>query len=211
MDKILKTHTFESSDEDMVAPFRAKKWKILSDSEDDIGDGENQSDEKKLFPSVNGEKPSLKKFRIQQRCVDSSDEENGDLNVRLMKTSKVEREKKLLEMRKKVRVKRRLYSSGDDSDDNQELSSGSDDVDIDRDLEDFVVSDNVVEMEEEESEDEESEDEESEVGSEGEGVQQRGRKPGGSYVYTNPYKEMDELFEDNDIMKVLSKKMVRGI
>ena len=39
----------------------------------------------------------------------------------------------------------------------------------------------------------------------------RGRKPGGSYVYTNPYKEMDELFEDNDIMKVLSKKMVRGI
>ena len=160
MDEILKTHTFESSDEDMVAPFQAKKWKILSDSEDDIGDGENQSDEKKLFPSVNGEKPSLKKFRIRQRCVDSSDEENGDLNVKLMKTSKVEREKKLLEMRKKVRAKRRLYSSGDDSDDNQDLGSRNDDVDIDGNLVDFVVSDNVVEMEEE-SEDEESEDEES--------------------------------------------------
>ena len=123
-----------------------------------------------------------------------------------MKTSKVERGKKLLEMRKKVRAKRGLYSSGDDSDDSQDLSSRNDDVDIDGDLEDFVVSDNVVEMEEEESEDDESEE-----GSEGEGVQQRGRKPGGSYVYTNPYKEMDELFEDNDIMKVLSKKMVRGI
>ena len=142
--------------------------------------------------------------------VDSSDEENGDLNVKLMKTSKVEREKKLLEMRKKVRAKRRLYSSGDDSDDSQDLGSRNDDVDIDGNLVDFVVSDNVVEMEEE-SEDGESEDDESEEGSEGEGVQQRGRKPGGSYVYTNPYKEMDELFEDNDIMKVLSKKMVRGI
>ena len=75
-----------------------------------------------------------------------------------MKTSKVEREKKLLEMRKKVRAKRRLYSSGDESDDSQEPGSGGDDVDIDGDLEDFVVSDNVVEMEEEESEDEESED-----------------------------------------------------
>ena len=211
MDEILKTYTFESSDEDMVAPFQAKKWKILSDSEDDIGDGENRSDEKELFSSVNGEKPSLKKFKIRQRCVDSSDEENGDLNVRLMKTSKVEREKKLLEMRKKVRAKRRLYSSGDDSDDSQDLGSRNDDVDIDGNLVDFVVSDNVVEMEEEESEDGESEDDESEEGSEGEGVQQRGRKPGGSYVYTNPYKEMDELFEDNDIMKVLSKKMVRGI
>ena len=46
----LITHTFESSDEDMVTPFQAKKWKILSDSEDDIGDGENRSDEKELFP-----------------------------------------------------------------------------------------------------------------------------------------------------------------
>ena len=160
MDGILKTPTSESSDEDMVTPPQTKKWKILSDSEDDIGDGENPSDEKKLFSSDNDEKPSLKKFKIQQRCVDSSDEENDDLNVRLMKTSKVEREKKLLEMRKKVRAKRRLYSSGDDSDDSQDLGSGSDDVDIDGDLEDFVVSDNVVEMEEE-SEDEESEDEES--------------------------------------------------
>ena len=157
MDEILKTPTSESSDEDMVTSFQAKKWKILSDSEDDIGDGENPSDEKELFSSVNDEKPSLKKFKIRQRCVDSSDEENDDLNVRLMKTSKVEREKKLLEMRKKVRAKRRLYSSGDESDDSQDHGSGSDDVDIDGDLEDFVVSDNVVEKEEE-SEDEESED-----------------------------------------------------
>ena len=163
MDEILKTPTSESSDEDMVTSFQAKKWKILSDSEDDIGDGENPSDEKELFSSVNDEKPSLKKFKIRQRCVDSSDEENGDLNVRLMKTSKVERGKKLLEMRKKVRAKRRLYSSGDESDDSQDLGSGGDDVDIDGDLEDFVVSDNVVEMEEEESEDDESEE-----GSEGE-------------------------------------------
>ena len=207
MDGIFKTPTSESSDEDMVTSFQAKKWKILSDSEDDIGDGENPSDEKKIFSSANDEKPPPKKFKkIQQRFVDSSDEENDDLNVRLMKTSKVEREKKLLEMRKKVRAKRRLYSSGDESDDSQDPGSGGDDVDIDGDLEDFVVSDNVVEMEEEESEDDESEE-----GSEGEGVQQRGRKPGGSYVYTNPYKELDELFEDNDIMKVLSKKMVRGI
>ena len=206
MDEILKTPTSESSDEDMVTSFQAKKWKILSDSEDDIGDGENPSDEKKIFSSANDEKPPPKKFKkIQQRFVDSSDEENDDLNVRLMKTSKVEREKKLLEMRKKVRVKRRLYSSGDDSDDNQDLGSGSDDVDIDGDLEDFVVSDNVVEME-----DGESEDGESEEGSEGGGAQQRVGKPGGSYVYINPYKEMDELFEDTNIMEVLSKKMVRG-
>ena len=205
MDEILKTPTSESSDEDMVTSFQAKKWKILSDSEDDIGDGENPSDEKKLFSSANDEKPSLKKFKIQQRCVDSSDEENDDLNVRLMKTSKVEREKKLLEMRKKVRAKRRLYSSGDESDDSQDLGSGGDDVDIDGDLEDFVVSDNVVEME-----DGESEDGESEEGSEGGGAQERVGKPGGSYVYINPYKEMDELFEDTNIMEVLSKKMVRG-
>ena len=54
MDEILKTPTSESSDEDMVTSFQAKKWKILSDSEDDIGDdigdGENRSDEKELFP-----------------------------------------------------------------------------------------------------------------------------------------------------------------
>ena len=210
MDEILKTPTSESSDEDMVTSFQAKKWKILSDSEDDIGDGENPSDEKKLFSSTNDEKPPLKKFKIQQRFVDSSDEENDDLNVRLMKTSKVEREKKLLEMRKKVRAKRRLYSSGDESDDSQEPGSGGDDVDIDGDLEDFVVSDNVVEMEDGESEDGESEDGESEEGSEGGGAQQRVGKPGGSYVYINPYKEMDELFEDTNIMEVLSKKMVRG-
>ena len=49
MDEILKTPTSESSDEDMVTSFQAKKWKILSDSEDDIGDGENPSDEKKKF------------------------------------------------------------------------------------------------------------------------------------------------------------------
>ena len=206
MDEILKTPTSESSDEDMVTSFQAKKWKILSDSEDDIGDGENPSDEKKIFSSANDEKPPPKKFKkIQQRFVDSSDEENDDLNVRLMKTSKVEREKKLLEMRKKVRAKRRLYSSGDESDDTQDLGSGGDDVDIDGDLEDFVVSDNVVEME-----DGESEDGESEEGSEGGGAQQRVGKPGGSYVYINPYKEMDELFEDTNIMEVLSKKMVRG-
>ena len=206
MDEILKTPTSESSDEDMVTSFQAKKWKILSDSEDDIGDGENPSDEKKNFSSANDEKPPPKKFKkIQQRFVDSSDEENDDLNVRLMKTSKVEREKKLLEMRKKVRAKRRLYSSGDDSDDSQDLSSRNDDVDIDGDLEDFVVSDNVVEME-----DGESEDGESEEGSEGGGAQQRVGKPGGSYVYINPYKEMDELFEGTNIMEVLSKKMVRG-
>ena len=210
MDEILKTPTSESSDEDMVTSFQAKKWKILSDSEDDIGDGENPSDEKKLFSSTNDEKPPLKKFKIQQRFVDSSDEENDDLNVRLMKTSKVEREKKLLEMRKKVRAKRRLYSSGDESDDSQDPGSGGDDVDIDGDLEDFVVSDNVVEMEDGESEDGESEDGESEEGSEGGGAQQRVGKPGGSYVYINPYKEMDELFEDTNIMEVLSKKMVRG-
>ena len=211
MDEILKTPTSESSDEDMVTSFQAKKWKILSDSEDDIGDGENPSDEKKIFSSANDEKPPPKKFKkIQQRFVDSSDEENDDLNVRLMKTSKVEREKKLLEMRKKVRAKRRLYSSGDESDDSQEPGSGGDDVDIDGDLEDFVVSDNVVEMEDGESEDGESEDGESEEGSEGGGAQQRVGKPGGSYVYINPYKEMDELFEDTNIMEVLSKKMVRG-
>ena len=39
MDEILKTHTFESSDEDMVAPSQAKKWKILSDSEDTVASG----------------------------------------------------------------------------------------------------------------------------------------------------------------------------
>ena len=199
MDEILKTPTSESSDEDMVTSFQAKKWKILSDSEDDIGDGENPSDEKKIFSSANDEKPPPKKFKkIQQRFVDSSDEENDDLNVRLMKTSKVEREEK-------VRAKRRLYSSGDESDDSQDPGSGGDDVDIDGDLEDFVVSDNVVEME-----DGESEDGESEEGSEGGGAQQRVGKPGGSYVYINPYKEMDELFEDTNIMEVLSKKMVRG-
>ena len=90
MDGILKTPTSESSDEDMVTPPQTKKWKILSDSEDDIGDGENPSDEKKNFSSANDEKPPPKKFKkIQQRFVDSSDEENDDLNVRLMKTSKL--------------------------------------------------------------------------------------------------------------------------
>ena len=92
----LKTNTFESRDEEVFTPSKAKKWKVLSSSENDIEKDENTSDEEKLFSYVNDEKPPLKKFKIQQRCVDSSDEENDDLNVGLMKPSKVEREKKLL-------------------------------------------------------------------------------------------------------------------
>ena len=194
----LKTNAFDSSsDEEVFIPSQAKKLKVLSASEDDIDEDGN--------PSVNDEKPSLKKFKIQQRCVDSSDEENVDLNVGLLKTPKVEREKKLLEMRKKVRAKKGLYSSGDESNGYQDTGPDNSGDDLD----DFVVDDNVVEMEEEKESEELSE--------EDRGVKQKKRKskrnskqkrgkPADAYVYVNPYKEMNDQFEDIDVMEVLSKK-----
>ena len=190
----LKTNTVESSDEEVFTPSKAKKWNVLSSSENEKD--ENTSDEEKLFSYVNDEKPSLKKFKIQQRCVDSSDEEKVDFNVGLLKTSKVEREKKLLEMRKRVRAKKGLYSSGEESDDTGSDNSGDDGTD--NDLDNFVVDDNIVEMVEEKELEEESEEERV--------VKQTKGKPTDDYVYINPYKEMDDQFEDIDIMLVLSKK-----
>ena len=232
--KTLEQEVNESSDEEMFTPSRAKKRKVLSDSEDD-----DQDEDKFLTSGVDDKKPSLKKSKIR-RCLDSSDEENVDSNVGEIKTPKAEREKKLQELRRKVKNKKGLYSSGDESDvndddcpdesDEEDLpmfqhedvlpEEAESDDDPDNDLDGFVVDDNVVEMEQGNESEEESEEEEEvkqkkrkskriKKQKKEKAAEEDGDSENDNYDYANPYKEMNDQFEDTDIMEVLSKKTAK--
>ena len=182
--------------------------------------------------------------------VDSSDEENVDVNIR---TPKHERIKKLQQMSKNVQAKKGLYvSSEDESDDEEDLpmfqheeelpeeALKSETVNEDSDLEDFVVDDDVVEVEDE-SEEASGEGEEEEAvstDSESDNKQRKSKRlqtasrklktkkktkkskirteeeeedeeEEDDYDYANPYVEMDDAMESNDIIDILSKNTAK--
>ena len=110
-----------------------------------------------------------------------------------------------------------------------EEADSDDKEDIDGDLDDFVVDDDHVEMEDNQDESEESEEEntdaetskrarrksdckkrsrraakKSKIKSEGDNDSEDENED--TFDYANPYKEMDEEFENADIMDILSKK-----
>ena len=110
-----------------------------------------------------------------------------------------------------------------------EEADSDDKEDIDGDLDDFVVDDDHVEMEDNQDESEESEEENTDAETskrarrksdckkrsrravkkskiESEGDNDSEDENDDNFDYANPYKEMDEEFENADIMDILSKK-----
>ena len=165
----------EDSEDDLVytpSTKSKKRTRIASDSDSDQDVVVRSGTEKSRTPT-----PTLSsKKRKILAPLDSSDEENVDVNIR---TPKHERIKKLQQMSKNVQAKKGLYVSSEDdaedSDDEEDLpmfqheeelpeeALKSENVNEDSDLEDFVVDDDVVEVEDES-------DEASDVGEEEEAV-----------------------------------------
>ena len=241
----------EDSDEDVVfspSSTSRKRRKLASDS--DSGPETNnvvKSEGEETQSSHPGGK-QRKKTKIRS-CLDSSDsdEENVDVNI---KTPKLERMKKLQQMSKNVQAKKGLYVSSDeenisdDSEDEDDLPMFQNEEELpeeavksvetvneDSNLEDFVVEDDVVEMED--KTDEEEEDEAESTDSEDDKPVKRSKRlkkakkvlkkkkksedvdsgeeeeeeddEDNQYSYANPYKEMDEALDTSDILDVLSK------
>ena len=165
----------EDSEDDLVytpSTKSKKRTRIASDSDSDQDVVVRSGTEESRTPTPT---KSSKKRKILAP-LDSSDEENVDVNIR---TPKHERIKKLQQMSKNVQAKKGLYVSSEDdaedSDDEEDLpmfqheeelpeeALKSENVNEDSDLEDFVVDDDVVEVEDES-------DEASDVGEEEEAV-----------------------------------------
>ena len=165
----------EDSEDDLVytpSTKSKKRTRIASDSDSDQVVVVRSGTEESRTPTPT---KSSKKRKILAP-LDSSDEENVDVNIR---TPKHERIKKLQQMSKNVQAKKGLYVSSEDdaedSDDEEDLpmfqheeelpeeALKSENVNEDSDLEDFVVDDDVVEVEDES-------DEASDVGEEEEAV-----------------------------------------
>ena len=239
----------EDSDEDVVFTPSAtsrKRRKLASDSD---SDGEtNNVVKSEGEPSQSGHQTKTRKKNKIQPCLDSSDEENADVNI---KTPKLERMKKLQQMSKNVQAKKGLYVSSDEekisdeSDDDDDLPMFQNEEELpdaalksvetvneDSNLEDFVVEDDVVEMENQSDDDDEETEAESTDSEETKPVKRSKRlktrnvlkkkkmtkkdvesgeeeeeeeDEDDQYSYANPYKEMDEAFDKSDILDVLSK------
>ena len=154
----------EDSEDDLVytpSTKSKKRTRIASDSDSDQDVVVRSGTEESRTPTPT---KSSKKRKILAP-LDSSDEENVDVNIR---TPKHERIKKLQQMSKNVQAKKGLYVSSEDdaedSDDEEDLpmfqheeelpeeALKSENVNEDSDLEDFVVDDDVVEVEDESDE-----------------------------------------------------------
>lgn len=154
----------EDSEDDLVytpSTKSKKRTRIASDSDSDQDVVVRSGTEESRTPTPT---MSSKKRKILAP-LDSSDEENVDVNIR---TPKHERIKKLQQMSKNVQAKKGLYVSSEDdaedSDDEEDLpmfqheeelpeeALKSENVNEDSDLEDFVVDDDVVEVEDESDE-----------------------------------------------------------
>ena len=247
------------SDDDVATPSRgSKKRKVMSDSEDSDRDNNTSpsSPSRTLRSSNSQETPGRKKKIL--RCVESSDEENNEPKSEFQSsamTPKAAREQKLKEMKRRVQAKKGLYNSSEEEDDDEEgpgmnsedednlpmfeneeelpeeaLPSAADEGQDQSDLDDFVVNDDVVEMDENaENSDEDSgsaSDEESTSkpktkSKRGNSTQQKKRKKkkikdsdeeantDDEYDYANPYAAMNDELENSDIMAILSKNTAK--
>ena len=241
----------EESDEDVVfTPSAAskKRRKLVSDS--DSGPETNNVGKSEGEPSQSGHQTRPRKKNKIRPCLDSSDEENADANI---KTPKLERMKKLQQMSKNVQAKKGLYVSSEEEKISEESEDDDDlpmflneeelpdaalksveTINEDSNLEDFVVEDDVVEMEDQ-TDDEDEESEADSTDSEetkpvkrskrlkktrnvlkkkknskesGEEEEEEDEDEDNQYSYANPYKEMDEAFDSSDILDILSKNTV---
>ena len=236
----------EDSDEDVVFTPSAtsrKRRKLASDS--DSGGETNNVVKSEGEPSQSGHQTKSRKKNKIRPCLDSSDEENADANI---KTPKLERMKKLQQMSKNVQAKKGLYVSSEEekiseeSEDDDDLPMFQNEEELpdaalksvetineDSNLEDFVVEDDVVEMEDQtDDEDEESEADSTDSeetkpvkrskrlkktrnvlkkkkNSKESGEEEEEEDEDNQYSYANPYKEMDEAFDSSDILDILSK------
>ena len=240
------------SDDEVATPSRcSKKRKVLSDSDSDESTHLTVST-RTLRPSNDQETPG-RKNKIR-RCVDSSDEENHELETRMplsAVTPKAAREQKLKEMKRRVQAKKGLYNSSEEEEeeergsemnsedeDNLPMFENEDELPDDAlaypadggqdhsDLDDFVVNDDVVEMEENASGSEEEgsgkePNTEAKVKRKGKAKSKKGKQKkkieyseeeantDDDYDYANPYKAMDDEFEESDIMDILSKSTAK--
>ena len=258
--KVLKA-PLDSDDDVATPSRGSKKRKVMSDSEDSDHDNDGNtspsSPSRTLRSSNSLETPGRKKK--MRRCVDSSDEENIDKESKFQSsamTPKAAREQKLKEMKRRVQAKKGLYNSSEEEDDDEEgpgmnsedednlpmfenedelpeeaLPSVADDGQDQSDLDDFVVDDDVVEMDENaENSDEDSgsaSDEEESTSKpktkskRGKSTQQKKKKKNkikdsdeeantdDDYDYANPYAAMNDELENSDIMAVLSKSTAK--
>ena len=240
----------DESDEDVVFTPSAtsrKRWKLASDS--DSGPDSNNVVNSDEEPNHSGHRTKTRRKNMIRPCLDSSDEENSDANI---KTPKLERMKKLQQMSKNVQAKKGLYVSSEEEENTSEESEDDDDlpmfqneeelpeaalksvetVNEDSNLEDFVVEDDVVEMENQ-TDDEDEEDEAESTDSEetkpvkrskrlektrkdlkrkrknkvveSEEEEEEDEEEDSNYSYANPYKEMDDAFDSSNILDILSK------
>ena len=234
----------EDSEEDAVFTPSAKSKKrsrITSDSDSESSRDTNIKEETGDCSSPT----KLSKKRKIRSFLESSDEENIDTNINTT-TPKIERMKKLQQMSKNVQAKKGLYISSEEEEESEdeddlpmfqneeelpEDALKSEIINEDSNLEDFVVDDDVVELEEQtDDDDEEGEEEEEEESTDSEDdhqqkrskrlrkMKKKSRKSKTSnvegeeeeeedydYDYANPYKQMDEAFESSDIIDILSK------
>jgi len=248
--KIEKAPVDSASDDDVATPSRcSKKRKVLSDSdESDCGNISSISNSKGQRSCNAQDTLALGEKKKIRRCAESSDEENLEPESKVAMTPKAARELKLKELKRRVQAKKGLYNSSEEDDVDEEepglnsedednlpmfeneeelpeeaLSSPADEGQDQSDLDDFVVNDDVVEMDENaegNSEDDSSGDDDSTSKSKSKTKpkkrKQKQKKNGDEeastdddYDYANPYKAMDDKFEKANIMDILSKNTAK--
>ena len=235
-----------SDDDDVATPSRcSKKRKVLSDSDETNSGNISSISNSRGQRSCNAKKILGRKKKIR-RCAESSDEENLEPESKVVMTPKAARELKLKDLKRRVQAKKGLYNSSEEDDmDEEELGLNSEDEDNlpmfeneeelpeealsgpadegqdQSDLDDFVVNDDVVEMDENgdgHSEEVSTSDEDytSEPKTKPKKRKQKQKKDDDEeastdddYDYANPYKAMDDKFEKANIMDILSKNTAK--
>ena len=156
----------DDSDENVVffPSSISKQRRTLASDSDFSSNLETKNDVK--FEGVQselGHKAQVRKKIKIRSCLDSSDEENTDVNIETLKLIRI---KKLQQMSKNIQVKKGLYVSSEEeklsdnseNDENlpmfqneeelpEQVLKSIETVNEDSNLEDFVVDDDVVEME----------------------------------------------------------------
>ena len=140
----------DDSDENVVffPSSISKQRRTLASDSDSSSNLETKNDVK--FEGVQselGHKAQVRKKIKIRSCLDSSDEENTDVNIETLKLIRI---KKLQQMSKNIQVKKGLYVSSEEENEEElpeQVLKSIETVNEDSNLEDFVVDDDVVEME----------------------------------------------------------------
>lgn len=139
----------DDSDENVVffPSSISKQRRTLASDSDSSSNLETKNDVKfEGVQSESGHKAQIRKKIKIRSCLDSSDEENTDVNIKTLKFIRI---KKLQQMSKNIQVKKGLYVSSEEENEEElpeQVLKSIETVNEDSNLEDFVVDD-VVEME----------------------------------------------------------------